>query len=111
MHPALTVTAHRPWPLPARSWIWRQSWLDLAFLHWPVSKTQLQDFVPSEIEIQEFDGTASLGVVPFRMAGVMRRPWPDLPGFSAFPEINVRTYVQHRGKPGVWFISLDAPSY
>jgi uncharacterized protein YqjF (DUF2071 family) len=42
------------------------------------------------------------------MTGVMRRPWPDLPWVSAFPELNVRTYVEHNGKPGVWFLSLDA---
>jgi uncharacterized protein YqjF (DUF2071 family) len=32
-----------------------------------------------------------------------------MPGL-AFPEINVRTYVKHRGKSGVWFFSLDAAS-
>ena len=38
----------------------------------------------------------------------MRRPLPDLPWISAFPELNVRLYVEHAGKPGVWFLSLDA---
>lgn len=38
----------------------------------------------------------------------MRRPLPDLPGVSAFPELNVRLYVEAEGKPGVWFLSLDA---
>lgn len=38
----------------------------------------------------------------------MRRPLPDLPWISAFPELNVRLYVEHDGKPGVWFLSLDA---
>jgi hypothetical protein len=33
---------------------------------------------------------------------------PSIPGFSAFNEINVRTYVHHEGKPGIWFFSLDA---
>lgn len=27
-----------------------------------------------------------------------------------FPELNVRTYVKHNGKEGVWFFSLDAAS-
>jgi uncharacterized protein YqjF (DUF2071 family) len=27
---------------------------------------------------------------------------------SAFPELNVRVYVVRNGKPGVWFLSLDA---
>ena len=42
------------------------------------------------------------------MAGVMRRPLPDLPWVSAFPELNVRLYVEHEGRAGVWFLSLDA---
>jgi uncharacterized protein YqjF (DUF2071 family) len=38
----------------------------------------------------------------------MRRPLPDIPGLSAFPEVNLRLYVERDGKPGVWFLSLDA---
>lgn len=69
---------------------------------------ELRGLVPEELKIQEFQGTSWVGIVPFRMHGVMRRPWPDLPGVSAFPELNLRLYVEHDGKPGVWFISLDA---
>jgi hypothetical protein len=35
---------------------------------------------------------------------------PSLPFVSAFPELNVRTYVTLGGKPGVYFFSLDAAS-
>ncbi len=77
-------------------------------MHWPVPAAALRPLVPASLEVQEFDGTAWLGLVPFRMAGVMRRPWPDMPWVSAFPELNVRTYVVLDGKPGVWFFSLDA---
>jgi uncharacterized protein len=99
---------HRPWPIPAAPWTWRQSWLDLLFAHWPVPASALRPLVPAALELQEFDGCAWIGLVPFRMAGVMRRPLPDMPGISAFPELNVRTYVELDGKPGVWFLSLDA---
>jgi uncharacterized protein YqjF (DUF2071 family) len=33
-----------------------------------------------------------------------------MPFTSSFPELNVRTYVRHHGRPGVWFFSLDAAS-
>ena len=33
-----------------------------------------------------------------------------MPGLSAFPELNLRLYITRRGKPGVWFVSLDAHS-
>ena len=108
MHPSLTRQDHRPWPLPAHEWTWRQSWCDLLFAHWPVPASLLQPLVPKPLEVQEFEGSSWVGVVPFRMQGVMRRPLPDLPYFSAFPELNLRLYVEHGGRPGVWFLSLDA---
>lgn len=107
-HAALAEQAHRPWPIPATPWTWRQSWRDLLFAHWPVSASALAHLVPAPLKIQEFEGTSWVGVVPFQMAGVMRRPLPDLPWISAFPELNLRLYVEHNGKPGVWFLSLDA---
>lgn len=105
---SLTSTSHRPWPLPAGPWIGRQSWCDLLFAHWPVSAESLRSLVPPELEIQEFGGTSWVGLVPFRMTGVMLRGLPDLPYISAFPELNVRLYVEKDGRPGVWFLSLDA---
>src|SRR5690554_1769026 len=108
MHPALTQTDHRPWPLPAHRWTWRQTWCDLLFAHWPIDAKKLRPLVPEALTIQEYDGTSWIGVVPFRMEGVMLRPLPDLPWLSAFPELNVRLYVEYGGKPGVWFLSLDA---
>jgi uncharacterized protein YqjF (DUF2071 family) len=42
------------------------------------------------------------------MSHVRPRFLPGLPGLSAFPELNVRTYVVRGGIPGVWFFSLDA---
>lgn len=66
--------------------------------------------MPAELEIDRFDGTSWVGVVPFRMEGVSRRPFPDMPGLSAFPELNLRLYVTRDRRPGVWFLSLDATS-
>jgi uncharacterized protein YqjF (DUF2071 family) len=108
MHSALARIDHRPWPLPARGWTWRQSWLELLFAHWPIPVSALEHLVPKGLRVQEFEGTSWLGIVPFRMVGVMRRPLPDLPWVSAFPELNVRIYVEKDGVPGVWFLSLDA---
>ncbi len=108
MHPAFARVDHRPWPVPTSGWTWRQSWHDLLFAHWRIPAKTLRSLVPEPLEVQEFDGTSWVGVVPFRMSGVMRRPLPDLPWVSAFPELNVRLYVSDGHKPGVWFLSLDA---
>jgi uncharacterized protein YqjF (DUF2071 family) len=42
------------------------------------------------------------------MTNVAPRLVPALPWVSAFPELNVRTYVRVGDKPGVYFFSLDA---
>ena len=107
-HSSFQYTAHRPWPLPAGRWTWRQSWRDLLFAHWPVPVEAVQALLPAGLVVDTFEGQAWLGIVPFRMAGVMHRPLPDLPYVSAFPELNVRVYVTDGSKPGVWFLSLDA---
>ena len=36
------------------------------------------------------------------------RATPTMPWISAFPELNVRTYVRVADRPGVFFFSLDA---
>jgi uncharacterized protein YqjF (DUF2071 family) len=83
----------------------------LAFIHYRAEAKQVSALLPPPLRLQEFDGSAWIGLVPFRMAGVMRRPFPDIPPFSTFPELNLRTYVEFEGKPGVWFFSLDADSW
>jgi uncharacterized protein len=100
--------AHRPWPLPRAPWVMRQSWNDLLFAHWRVDASQLRPAIPDAFDLDLFDGEAWLGVVPFYMTNVGVRGAPALPWTSAFPELNVRTYVRVAGRPGVYFFSLDA---
>jgi uncharacterized protein YqjF (DUF2071 family) len=108
MNAVLQEVAHRPWPLPEGPWVMAQSWHDLLFAHWPVDPTALRTLLPPQLHIDTFEGRAWVAVVPFRMTSVRLRGTPAVPWFSAFPELNVRTYVTYCGKPGVWFFSLDA---
>ena len=85
-----------------------QTWHDLLFAHWPVAPALIRARVPAAFPIDIRDGCAWIGVVPFHMTNVAPRLVPSLPGVSAFPELNVRTYVTVDGKPGVYFFSLDA---
>jgi hypothetical protein len=87
-----------------------QKWREVLFLHWPVDADALRPLIPRELAIDTFDGDAWLGIVPFRMEGIRLRYLPPMPGAHAFPELNVRTYVTHEGRAGVWFFSLDAAS-
>ena len=86
----------------------KQSWHDLLFAHWPIPVATMRAAVPRALEIDTFEGHAWLGIVPFRMSGVRPRWIPPVPRLSAFPELNVRTYVSLGGKPGVHFFSLEA---
>jgi uncharacterized protein YqjF (DUF2071 family) len=104
----LGSTSHRPWPVPNRPWIGVQIWHDLLFAHWPVSAQVLRPLVPSQLPLDTYDGQCWVGIVPFHMSGVRARGMPPVPGLSAFPELNVRTYVTLENKPGVYFFSLDA---
>lgn len=91
-----------------KPWVMRQVWHDLLFAHWPVSPSSLREMVPRSLTLDTWNGQAWIGVVPFRMSGIRPRFLPPLPWLSAFPELNVRTYVLANGKPGVYFFSLDA---
>ncbi|WP_087149632.1 YqjF family protein [Mariniblastus fucicola] len=87
----------------------RMVWHDLLFMHWKVDGDELREHLPSSLELDTWHGQAWIGIVPFRMSGVSLRWLPDVPWFSKFPELNVRTYViGPDGQPGVWFYSLDA---
>jgi uncharacterized protein len=86
----------------------RQSWHDLLFAHWPIDSQMLRPLVPSVLTLDTHERTAWLGIVPFHMSNVTLRGVPPLPGLSAFPELNVRTYVTSGDRRGVYFFSLDA---
>ncbi|HEX9425299.1 MAG TPA: DUF2071 domain-containing protein [Pyrinomonadaceae bacterium] len=90
--------------------IMHQNWGKLLFMHWRIDAKLLRPLVPSQLEIDTFDDSAWIGVVPFTMWGIRASLLPPIPGTSAFHELNVRTYVHHRGVPSVWFLSLDAAS-
>lgn len=99
---------HRQYPPPAGPWVLSMSWHDLLFMHWPVPAEKLRPLIPPALHLDTFDGSAWLGVVPFRMSGVRPRLLPAVSRLSNFPELNLRTYVSAAGKPGIWFFSLDA---
>jgi uncharacterized protein len=78
------------------------------FAHWPVPESALAPLLPPQLEIETFEGSAWVGIVPFRLTGFRLRGLPAAPRLSSFPELNVRTYVTLGGRPGIFFISLDA---
>jgi uncharacterized protein len=81
-----------------------QTWKDLLFVHWAVDVERMRGLIPPALAVDTFEGRAYLGLVPFRMHRVRFGPVK----VSDFLEVNLRTYVQAEGVPGVFFFSLDA---
>jgi len=108
---SLELVDHRPWPLPPGRWTLGQTWQDLLFAHWRVPIEEIRDFLPHGLEAEQRDGSAWLGIVPFRLSALRLRGGLPVPSLSSFLQVNVRTYVRAAdGKPGVWLFSLDASS-
>lgn len=85
-------------------WVMKQQWHDVFFLHWAVPAASLRPHVPEELELDLTEGSAWLGVVGFKMSGTRPRFLPSIPGTGTFLELNVRTYVKHGGRSGVFFL-------
>ncbi len=101
---------HRPWPVAPGAWLRFQRWQDLLFAHWPISVAALRPHVPPELAIDVYDGVAWIGLTPFVVRDLHVHGLPPLPGVANFPEMNLRTYVRHGERAGVYFFSLDASS-
>ena len=105
----LEERAHRPWPLPDSPWVQGQTWRNLLFAHWRAPEDGLRRVMPPQLPLHlDDDGSAWLSITPFVVTGLRLRGTPPLPWVSHFPELNVRTYVELDGKPGIYFFSLDA---
>jgi len=104
----LTEVEHRPWPVPERPWLMGQTWYHLLFAHWPVEPSAIDRLLPPPLRAHRRDGSAWLGITPFAVAALRVHGTAPLPWVSWFPELNVRTYVEVAGKPGIYFFSLDA---
>ena len=97
-------------PELARFPVMFQNWSQISFLHWRCSPAVLQPRLPAGLVIDTFKNEAWVGLTPFHLTGLRPPCLPALPWVSAFPEMNLRTYVRGPAGPGVWFFSLDAAS-
>ena len=106
----LVRTSHKPRPLPPGRWLIKQRWNDLLFAHWPVPASVLATLIPEGLQVDTFQGSAWLGMMPFWMDRIKMRGIPPVPGTSGFPDLSLRTYVREErtGTPGVVCLSLDA---
>ncbi len=104
----LDKVEHRPWEIPSGKWKYYQEWNKAIFLHYQVDLVELQKYVTSELEIDLFEDKAWISIVAFSMERIRPRNLPAFPLISNFHEVNIRTYVKHLGKTGVYFLSIEA---
>jgi uncharacterized protein len=91
----------------ARPWVWSQHWINLLFLHWRIPVDALLPHVPSEVTIDTVEGWGWVSLVLFQLK--VRPRWlPFVPCVSTFNELNLRTYVCYRDRPGIGFLSIHA---
>jgi uncharacterized protein len=89
-----------------------QRWETLTFVHWAYDPADLQHLVPSGLELDLHQGRAWVSLTPFLMTRVRAPGTPAIPGISAFPETNVRTYVRDgSGRDGLLFLTLECARF
>lgn len=93
-----------------RNWIIAQRWSHVLFLSFRCDPERIRQKIPSALEVDLFDGSAWLSIVPFRMSQIRFRFTPVLP-FGSLWELNLRTYVNYRGRPGIYFFTLDTDNW
>jgi uncharacterized protein len=84
-------------------------WVNVALLSYPVPDEVLAPLLPAGLALDRWEGEAFVSLVAFdfldtRVGGIA---WP---GFTAFPEVNLRFYVREGERRGVVFIGELVPS-
>ena len=86
-----------------------QLWRDITFVHWRVNPARLEPFLPAGVQPDIHDGSAWVGLIPFRMVDAAVGRGRPVPWLGTFLETNVRVYSRDAtGRRGVVFLSLDA---
>jgi len=87
----------------------RQTWRDVAFLHWPLDPARAAALLPPGTEPDVLDEMTYAGLISLRITRTALGPGPAVPYLGSFGEANVRLYsVDERGRRGVVFLRMDA---
>lgn len=89
-------------------WVMTQTWEHLMFMHWEQAPDKIKALIPSELELDLYDGKAWITILPFKVTHQRFHWFPEIPLLNTYLELNVRTYVKFKGKVGVYFFTLDA---
>ncbi|MUK87998.1 hypothetical protein GMD78_06245 [Ornithinibacillus sp. L9] len=107
MEEIIRSTAHREYSLPKVPWLVMQKWEKLLFLHWPLSTEKVKRHLPTDLELDTYNGEAWMSMVAFKVNDMRFRRIPLPPYFKSSLQLNVRTYVKRNGVRGVYFFQID----
>lgn len=94
--------------LQKESWVIKQTWRDVLFIHYRLPAEKIKDHVPFELDL--YDNQAIISVVPFYMDSIRFPFLPAIPRLSSLWELNIRTYVNVNGVKGIYFFTLETDS-
>lgn len=83
-------------------------WSNVAIISYPVPADLLTPHVPRGCELDTLHGTPFISLVAFDFDDVAVKGWA-IPGYRAFPEVNLRFYVKRGEQRGVCFIREFVP--
>jgi uncharacterized protein YqjF (DUF2071 family) len=84
-------------------------WHHLLMLTFETPEALLAPLVPAGCELDRWTGRAYVSLVALRMDHVRVRGLA-VPGLTAYPQVNLRSYVRHAGQPAVCFVQELVPS-
>jgi uncharacterized protein YqjF (DUF2071 family) len=84
-------------------------WHHLLILTFESPEALLAPLVPAGCELDRWTGRAYVSLVALGMDHVRVRGLA-VPGLTAYPQVNLRSYVRHSGQPAVCFIQELVPS-
>jgi len=103
----LADTSQRTYPLPDENWKYYQQWHNTTFLHWSIPAEKIAALLPPGLQLDTFEGNAWVSLAEFEVQKMRVHYLPPFPYISNFKEINVRTYVIHKGIRGIYLFSIE----
>lgn len=85
-------------------------WNNLILFNYPVQDTHLEPYLPAGCDLDYFENNAFVSLVAFQFLNtkVFGLKWP---GFTHFPEVNLRFYIKFKDQRAVCFIREYVPSH
>lgn len=84
-------------------WLMRQTWSPTLFVHWQVPDGIVRPLLPEALRLDTWQGSAWVSLVVVGISRTRPRGLPPVPGTGAYRQLNLRTYVTHEGRPGLYF--------